>query len=790
VPTTARFFNAPDGKTGRARFSTALPASADADGGVSVGWTARYGYYAMTRAPVQIAVTDTGQPQGDGGTEYNAYIRVQYGSIISIRNNSGGTYADLLDLDAFFAVGDLADGRYHQWSCAVVSGGGMAHWKLWVDGVQLFFYGANGEHEYNGEWYSFQTPPNDFSGSPYIGLGELQSQDQWDFEFDCVAYADDGADSLVCGAADVCDTTVNPPGAQASVALRNGYPDPPSLLYTITNAGSSEISFTVAETDADGTPTDYAWLQLDTPGGGPLPPGGWQDVYANIVDTGLAGGTYTAYITFVDTCGLPNRHVRRIDLTIIDCAAEVWPETEVARSVAVGAAGPLPDVAFVITNTGRDGWTYQVEKIDLCPWLALNKTGGGPLANGQSDIVTAGVQAAGLPEGTHTCGIRFRNTTPDCTNTPPDLIRHVILRVLGPAAAQQVQAEFTVFEGADNLAVSPVEPCAAGETYGGNFLVTFSDVGLVPPGWLTQGTIDGVPGTARFYDPPGSATRGRARFAAQLPFDERYDPTKGLSVAWRMRIANYAPVRGPVQITLPSVAGPFDTELPAEQVFNAYLRLQNGNHVDVLNNSGTVYGGIETEVLPVSLANEYHQWTVSACYNPEDEMAYWNLWIDGAKIVFGGPDGGVTGPGGVLFSFRTPHNAVTGPPYIGLGELATQPSNGWDFEFDWVRVLSWNTPGCPYWDGEGCLVAPACHHPPQDTDGDGDVDVNDFAEFQICFNGASRPPAGPDAALCGCLDADDDADVDVADFAVFQACFNGSNRPAPQPTCDEANAAG
>lgn len=30
-----------------------------------------------------------------------------------------------------------------------------------------------------------------------------------------------------------------------------------------------------------------------------------------------------------------------------------------------------------------------------------------------------------------------------------------------------------------------------------------------------------------------------------------------------------------------------------------------------------------------------------------------------------------------------------------------------------------------------------------DTDDDGDVDVNDFAVFQVCFNGSSRPPACP-----------------------------------------------
>lgn len=64
-----------------------------------------------------------------------------------------------------------------------------------------------------------------------------------------------------------------------------------------------------------------------------------------------------------------------------------------------------------------------------------------------------------------------------------------------------------------------------------------------------------------------------------------------------------------------------------------------------------------------------------------------------------------------------------------------------------------------------------------DFDHDGDVDVEDFAMFQACFNGPGRPPAQP-----GCEegDLDHDSDVDIGDFGLFQACFNGPNRP---PAC-------
>ncbi|MGB9625675.1 MAG: S8 family serine peptidase, partial [Phycisphaerae bacterium] len=66
-----------------------------------------------------------------------------------------------------------------------------------------------------------------------------------------------------------------------------------------------------------------------------------------------------------------------------------------------------------------------------------------------------------------------------------------------------------------------------------------------------------------------------------------------------------------------------------------------------------------------------------------------------------------------------------------------------------------------------------------DLDGDGDVDLNDFARFQACFNGPNRSPT----ALCAApADFDNDADVDLSDFAVFQSCFNGPNQP-PATNC-------
>jgi len=60
-----------------------------------------------------------------------------------------------------------------------------------------------------------------------------------------------------------------------------------------------------------------------------------------------------------------------------------------------------------------------------------------------------------------------------------------------------------------------------------------------------------------------------------------------------------------------------------------------------------------------------------------------------------------------------------------------------------------------------------------DFDGDGDVDLADFTQFQLCFGGSSNPPA-PTCPQGVDADLDSDGDVDLADFLIFQQNFTGS----------------
>lgn len=83
---------------------------------------------------------------------------------------------------------------------------------------------------------------------------------------------------------------------------------------------------------------------------------------------------------------------------------------------------------------------------------------------------------------------------------------------------------------------------------------------------------------------------------------------------------------------------------------------------------------------------------------------------------------------------------------------------------------------------------PPCNHPRYDVDGDGDVDMNDFAIFQRCYTGSGGSPINPLYPIsCSCFDWGGhvkNGSIDSLDFSAFQLCGTREKITA-NPTCDQ-----
>lgn len=70
-----------------------------------------------------------------------------------------------------------------------------------------------------------------------------------------------------------------------------------------------------------------------------------------------------------------------------------------------------------------------------------------------------------------------------------------------------------------------------------------------------------------------------------------------------------------------------------------------------------------------------------------------------------------------------------------------------------------------------------CNEPFADSNGDGVVDMNDFAAFQACYLVDGMALEQVQSYFCKCFDVDDDGKVDLADLRAFEACASGPAIP-------------
>ncbi|HSW45566.1 MAG TPA: glycosyl hydrolase [Phycisphaerae bacterium] len=92
---------------------------------------------------------------------------------------------------------------------------------------------------------------------------------------------------------------------------------------------------------------------------------------------------------------------------------------------------------------------------------------------------------------------------------------------------------------------------------------------------------------------------------------------------------------------------------------------------------------------------------------------------------------------------------------------------------DACDVCPHTAPGSPI-DTRGCPPRIKC-----DFDGDGDVDLDDFAHMQACLTGTNKPQT---FGNCQNAKMDTDTDVDGNDLTIFRGCMRGPKVPA-DPSC-------
>jgi len=242
--------------------------------------------------------------------------------------------------------------------------------------------------------------------------------------FDCVCVED--ADCTVWSEDAVCDVeaglcqipaqgvgvtwplAVSPGNAQGLVALEDG-PAPAPVTYTVYNDDAGAVhTMDIAEVDENGDAMDYAWLDLSTTQIVDLAASSNTTVDALIDHSVLAPGDYTAYLRFSDDSDPARALIRRIDLTVIGCQWTVSTGS-VSRVALHGSGDPLAPVEYTVTNTGKDGLTYTVAKVGSCDWLTLDKSGDGPLNHEATSVVTAAIDVTGLEPGEYACDLEFIN---------------------------------------------------------------------------------------------------------------------------------------------------------------------------------------------------------------------------------------------------------------------------------------------------------------------------------------------------------------------------------------------
>ncbi len=552
----------------------------------------------------------------------------------------------------------------------------------------------------------------------------------------------------------------------------------PTLDYTLSNTGGTTLNWDVIESNADGTAHDYSWLSLTTTPATSvdLATGASASVKATINTTSMP--EMTAYLKFTDGCNPP--YIRRIDVTLTGCSYTVGPDP-VAVLATGGCTTPSTRTFAVINNGATTITSFNVDTVQTSnpfghqdyPWLpgTWPRTISTTLAPGESEELPVTIDWTQLSAGSQQDAMLKFNIS-DC----PDALGETKVKLTADKIDVPSAYQFIAFDGTS----LPWEDDSGGL---GNKFDAFDTTGSPPIESLTSrctlvtNDAEAVDQKALHLDDSSlDQTKFYSIPAANIV------ATTGATVVGRLKTLGFSNAGTPRRTGNLWIWGPSISA----QIFwggdDGWIRegLRGGSRQ---LNLGSDPGG-----------PKYHTVRVTS----RDMGGSLGIVID---VYFDENQN----PTPVLhLTNQSAQDSPPGASGFGFGVISGSDVQPIDFDCFAGTDAGAFAPGEEVACGIPSLVCPVptnpCIHPWgawADTDHDGDVDLNDFAVFQLCYTGSDLGPIPATPEYCACMDRGDnnpfddqpdfDGDIDAADLTAFTNCYTGPDIPwIPGPPCNNS----
>jgi len=264
---------------------------------------------------------------------------------------------------------------------------------------------------------------------------------------------------------------VTPLTGLTSAGPQGGPFSPASTTYTVTNAGTSPLTWTAGKT--------AAWISLSKTGGA-LAPGGADSVTVslNTAASSLLANTYTDTVTFTNTTNGDGNTSRTVSLTVGQPTSGlvVTPAGDLVSAGVQGGPFSPASITYTLANAGTTTLNWAAGH--NATWASLSKAQG-TLAGSASDTVTVSISAAAnnLAVNVYHDTVTFTNKT----DGKGDTTRGVTLTVTLPVSG--------------GLTVTPVTPLRSSGLVGGPFLpanitYTLTNTSTSPLDWTAGKTAN------------------------------------------------------------------------------------------------------------------------------------------------------------------------------------------------------------------------------------------------------------------------------------------------------------